>query len=118
MAPEPGWTTKARVVYVLDGDTVEVEVVRKLRIRVLDCWAPETRTRDLDEKARGIVSKENLQRLQPAGSPVTVAIPSSVDGDVQDVLTMGRFLAHMWNADGVNVAEAQVNSGHATKEKS
>ena len=117
MAPEPGWTTKARVVYVLDGDTVEVEVVRKLRIRILDCWAPETRTTDLDEKEKGIVSKEHLQKLLPAGSPVTVAIPSSVDGEIQDVLTMGRFLAHIWNTDGINVAEEQVKSGHATKEK-
>lgn len=116
--PEPAWTTPAKVVYVIDGDTVVVDVTRRLRIRVLDCWAPESRTRDLDEKHRGLAAKENMCRLLPVGSPVTVSIPTSIDGDVQDVLTMGRFLAHVWSADGVNVADAQFKAGHATREKS
>ena len=37
---------------VLDGDTIEVEIRRTIRIRLLDCWAPETRTRDLEKILR------------------------------------------------------------------
>lgn len=117
MVPEPGWTTKAKVVQVYDGDTIVVDVTRRFRVRLLDCWAPEVRTRDDAEKKAGFASRDNLAKLLPVGSTCTVAIPSSVDGELQDVLTMGRFLAHVWSDGGVNVSESQVKAGHATRAK-
>jgi endonuclease YncB( thermonuclease family) len=117
MVPEPGWTTKAKVVQVYDGDTIVVDVTRRFRVRLLDCWAPEVRTRNDSEKKAGFASRDNLAKLLPVGSTCTVAIPSSVDGELQDVLTMGRFLAHVWSDGGVNVSESQVKAGHATRAK-
>ena len=38
-----GLTLPGNVLDVHDGDTVTVEVKRTLRIRLLDCWAPELR---------------------------------------------------------------------------
>ena len=48
--PPVGLTTKVRVTNVVDGDTIDVEIVKNIRIRLRDCWWPETRTRDLEEK--------------------------------------------------------------------
>ena len=39
--PQEGFTTKAKVTRVIDGDTVDVEITRKVRLRLKDCWAPE-----------------------------------------------------------------------------
>jgi len=39
---------------VVDGDTITVELKIPVRVRLLDCWAPETRTKDAEEKKKGI----------------------------------------------------------------
>ena len=53
---------------VIDGDTVDVELDMGLghrmeeRIRMANINAPETRTKNLDEKARGLAAKSWLQQ--------------------------------------------------------
>ena len=63
---------------VVDGDTVDAMIdlgfdtwVHK-RIRLEGIDAPETRTRDLDEKAQGFVTKERLESLLEAAEGVFV----------------------------------------------
>ena len=80
-APQAGWTTRAKVVYVVDGDTVDVEIRRVIRIRLLDCWAPESRTRDLEEKKRGLASKARMKELVD-GKEVTLHIPTKASGNI------------------------------------
>jgi hypothetical protein len=41
--PRPGWTTAGEVVAVKDGDTVRVRLTREFDVRLLDCWADESR---------------------------------------------------------------------------
>jgi hypothetical protein len=41
--PQPGWTTAGEVVAVKDGDTVRVRLTREFDVRLLDCWAAESR---------------------------------------------------------------------------
>jgi len=60
---------------VVDGDTVDVDIdlgfdlwLKDERIRLHDIDAPETRTRDLEEKAKGYESKEFVESLLPVGS--------------------------------------------------
>jgi len=60
---------KAKLDRVIDGDTVDAMIdlgfdtwVHK-RIRLLGIDAPETRTRDLDEKKAGLQTKERLINL-------------------------------------------------------
>ena len=54
---------------IVDGDTIDVIVdlgfstYVKRRIRMYGINAPESRTRDLEEKARGLASKERLKEL-------------------------------------------------------
>lgn len=121
--PEPGWTTPATVTRVIDGDTLEVEVRRTLRVRLLDCWAPESRIdprvpEDLQEieKARGIQSKKSLQAMAE-GRDVVVFIPTHGQ-EVGDVFSMSRVLGRVWIAgEARSLSERQVARGQATAAK-
>lgn len=60
---------------VVDGDTVDVDidlgfdvVLKQQRIRLYGINTPETRTRDLEEKARGLEAKDFVTNLLPVGS--------------------------------------------------
>lgn len=118
-APPRGWTTDCRVVNVVDGDTVDVEVKRVIRVRLLGAWSPESRTKDAAEKARGLAAKEHL-RAAAENCDAVLFIPGSVD--FQDVTTLGRVLGQVWlvNSDGTtgeSLAKMQVRAGHATPTK-
>jgi endonuclease YncB( thermonuclease family) len=107
---------------VIDGDTIEVEVRRVIRVRMLDCWAPESRrdrrvsqAAQTAEKQSGIASRENLRQLCE-GKDVVVQIPSGED--VAKAITMGRWLAHVWvEGDGESLSEKQVAGGFAETTK-
>jgi len=122
LPPSPGWTTKAKCLRAIDGDTIEVEVRRVIRVRLLDCWAPESkidpRVSQADqetEKFAGQASKENLRRLAE-GRDVVVQIPSEVD--VAKAITMGRWLGRVWlEGDGESLSEKQARGGFAEKVK-
>ena len=54
---------------IVDGDTLDVMIDLgfnthvKRRLRMYGINAPESRTRDLEEKARGLASKERLTEM-------------------------------------------------------
>ena len=56
----------AKCLKVVDGDTVDATVDlgfdtwKKIRIRLVGINTPETRTRDLEEKAKGLAAKNFL----------------------------------------------------------
>lgn len=112
-APPQGWSTACRIVSVIDGDTIEVEIKRTVRVRLLDCWAPESRTKDSEEKQRGLASKEHL-RAMADGCDAILFVPASQRGNLSDVTTLGRVLGQVWlDGDKESLAEHQVRSGHA-----
>ena len=60
---------------VVDGDTVDIDIdlgfdiwLRNERVRLSGLDAPETRTRDLEEKKRGFDSKAWVEEQIPVGS--------------------------------------------------
>lgn len=59
----------AKLIRVIDGDTIDAiidlgfNVWVEKRIRLYGIDAPESRTRDLEEKKKGIESKKRLQEL-------------------------------------------------------
>ena len=72
---------------VVDGDTIDVtmdlgfNILHKCRVRLFGIDTPESRTRDLDEKARGILAKNYLKDAIETGKKVviqTVSIPIPV----------------------------------------
>ena len=61
---------KARVVKVIDGDTVDVDIdlgfgiwIKDERVRIMGIDTPESRTRDKVEKKFGLAAKERLKQL-------------------------------------------------------
>lgn len=116
-APPVGWTTSARVVSVYDADTVVIEIRRELRVRLLECWAPEIRTRDQAEKIRGYAARDFARALIPEGSPVTLHVPAH-GAELAQVWSMGRVLGSLWiPGDDRPLARRIVEAGHATATK-
>ena len=113
--PPIGYTTHGIVTEVIDGDTLEVEVKKRMRIRLLECWAPESRTTNKEEKRRGIAAKNNLVRLA-RGQDVIVHIPGS--DDLREISTLSRALGYVWFVGSdESLNELQVAAGHATATK-
>jgi endonuclease YncB( thermonuclease family) len=116
--PPRGLSTVARVVEVYDGDTVTVQpLLPEMRIRLLDCWAPEIRTTDAAEKRRGFESRDHLRGMLPVGSLVRLHIPTTKR--LGDAFTFGRPLGNIWrdiDGDGVDdwINGRQVADGYAT----
>ena len=60
---------KAKITRVIDGDTVDAmidlgfSVHRKIRIRLHGINTPESRTKDLEEKERGLQAKYRLRDI-------------------------------------------------------
>jgi endonuclease YncB( thermonuclease family) len=65
----------AKIISVYDGDTVTVEFKIRANIRMVDCWAPEIKTKNQQEKARGLESKEYLQKILKPNDEVHVRVP-------------------------------------------
>ena len=64
-----------KILGVIDGDTVKVNIdlgfncwLNNVSVRLNNFNAPETRTKNLAEKAKGLASKARLQELLPVGS--------------------------------------------------
>jgi len=63
------YTYKISPLKIVDGDTIDAEIdlgfdikVKK-RIRFMGINAPESRTRDLEEKAKGLAAKDRVKAL-------------------------------------------------------
>ena len=65
-----------QIARVVDGDTVDViidcgfSIFHKARVRMYGIDTPESRTRDKDEKARGLMSKDFLVKELSKGDVV------------------------------------------------
>jgi len=60
---------------IVDGDTVDVDIdlgfgiwLNNERIRIVTINSPETRTRDLEEKRKGLAASQRAEELLPIGS--------------------------------------------------
>lgn len=123
-APSPSWTTRATVVNVVDGDTLDIEIRRAIRVRMLDCWSPEKKVdarlpkeKQAEEKQAGLAAKKRLTELA-MGKTVVVQVPTDPSGNVSKILTMNRVLGTVWiEGDSESLSQRQVKDGFATKEK-
>jgi micrococcal nuclease len=74
---------RCKIVNIVDGDTVDVDIdlgfgvwIHNERIRLYGIDAPESRTRDLEEKRFGTLAKEFVKTHLPVGSMQTLATKS------------------------------------------
>ncbi len=123
-AGEPDLTINipARVYHIVDGDTLDVETTIRFRVRIRDCWTPESRTRDLRQKKLGLAAKENLKKVA-LGKRVVIVLPFGADkleshsGRIDDVQTMSRWLCEVWINGKRRVADIQFNGGFSGRTK-
>ena len=88
---------------IVDGDTIDVtldlgfSVLYKSRVRLYGIDTPESRTRDKDEKVRGLLSKEFLKKAVTNEKVVLKTKLKDSRGK------FGRVLAEVWvNDENVN----------------
>lgn len=109
---------KCKVLRVIDGDTVEVDVDlgfstwKKVTLRLDFIDAPEIRTKDLEEKAKGIEATELLTNLLLDNNPDAVIYIQS--NSVDD---FGRSIAKIFTQEGDNVNSILLESGFAKEWK-
>ena len=87
------------VTRIIDGDTLDVDIdlgfsvrLTKQRIRMLGIDTPESRTRDKEEKVRGLLSKKALMDMCPVGS--NIRLVSHGKGK------FGRILGEIFTPEG------------------
>lgn len=113
--PLPGLTARAVLERVVDGDTIDVSVMLPFRIRLLDCWAPETHG---PAKGVGNMAKSMMQELVPRGTRLMVHIPTEHADSATDIFSFGRVLGEVWrDADAKSLSELMVETGFASKDK-
>lgn len=110
----------ARVVSIQDGDTITVEFSFRANVRLKDCWAPETRTKDEVEKKKGLESKEFLKGILKPGDDVIIEVPYSPN--MSNSLTLSRILGYVYkDLDGdnkpENISKEMVKAGMAKENK-
>lgn len=114
-APSLGLTARAVVDRVVDGDTIDLHITIPVRVRLLDCWAPEISG---EEKESGLASKEALEGLLPQGSKVHLNVPTAEVDALAGTLTFGRVLGQVYiPGDDVSVSQKMVVAGYATEVK-
>jgi endonuclease YncB( thermonuclease family) len=111
-APLPGYATPAKVLRVIDGDTIEVEITKRVVVRMLDCWAPEMKGLG---KAAGQAAKDHLRAIVD-GREITLEVPTEANGELAGLFTFGRVLGRIW-LSGQNVSGMMVAAGKALKTK-
>ena len=95
---------------VIDGDTIDVNldlgfdvILQKQRVRLAGIDTPESRTRNLEEKALGLKAKDRLIELC-VGS---FKIQSLGKGKY------GRILGIPYTEDGKDICQMLIEEGHA-----
>ena len=101
---------KCKIVRVVDGDTVDVDIdlgfgiwMHKERIRLHGIDTPESRTRDLEEKKYGLLAKEQIRFFLPEGSMQTLVTVRDKAGK------FGRILGKFKIFDSKNDCETTIN---------
>jgi len=100
------------LVKVVDGDTIDVDIdlgfgvcLKKQRIRLEKINAPESRTRNLEEKKLGLLAKARLTVLLQTD----FTMKTSLDKRGK----YGRILGTPFTCDGDNICQKLVEEGHA-----
>lgn len=102
----------AKVNRVVDGDTIDItidlgfNIHYDVRVRMFGINAPESRTRDLEEKKRGLAAKARLVQLL---NDADLTIKTSKDGTGK----FGRLLGEIYKGD-ININQQLIEEGHGT----
>jgi len=108
---------KAKLIKVVDGDTVDALIdcgfstFKKERIRLYGINAPESRTRDKEEKKRGLAAKDRLIELIEEGGNEFI-VETSIDKKGK----FGRLLGKLYrDTEDISYNQTLLNEGHAVE---
>lgn len=104
-----------KVLRVVDGDTIDVDIDLGFsisftqRVRLAGIDTPESRTRDLKEKALGLESKEYLKNLLDGAKDIVIQTEKPDSSE-----KYGRILGWLFiNDDEMSVNELMIAKGYA-----
>ncbi len=110
------WTYRAKVIKVIDGDTVDVDIdlgfgiwQKNERVSIMGIDTPESRTRDKVEKKFGLAAKAKLKSLL---GKTTLLKPTINKKGVDMKGKFGRVLGDFLQNDK-SVAKIMCETGHA-----
>ena len=101
----------AQCLKVVDGDTIDAQVdlgfdtFKKVRIRLVGLNAPESRTRDLAEKEKGLAAKARVKELLKQNKNKFIL-------HSQGVGKFGRCLGEIFLGES-KLNDILINEGHA-----
>ena len=107
---------RAKVVKVVDGDTVDVDIdlgfgvwLKDERVRIMGIDTPESRTSNKTEKVFGLAAKARLKELLGKQT----ILKTQVDKSGEDMKgKFGRILGDFIGTDGRLVTEVMIEEGH------
>jgi micrococcal nuclease len=104
-----------KVENVVDGDTIDVlidlgfDILFSSRVRLAGIDTPESRTKDLKEKALGLESKEYLKKALKDAKSVVIKTEKMDSSE-----KYGRILGWLYvNGDTESVNDKMINDGYA-----
>jgi micrococcal nuclease len=104
-----------KVENVVDGDTIDVlidlgfDILFQSRVRLAGIDTPESRTKDLAEKALGLESKEYLKKALKDAKSVVIKTEKMDSSE-----KYGRILGWVYiNGDTVSLNDMMINHGYA-----
>jgi micrococcal nuclease len=104
-----------KVENVVDGDTIDVlidlgfDILFQSRVRLAGIDTPESRTKDLKEKALGLESKEYLKKYLKDAKSVVIKTEKMDSSE-----KYGRILGWVYvNGDTVSLNDKMINDGYA-----
>ena len=104
-----------KVENVVDGDTIDVlidlgfDILFASRVRLAGIDTPESRTKDLKEKALGLESKEYLKKPLKDAKSVVIKTEKMDSSE-----KYGRILGWVYiNGDTVSLNDMMINDGYA-----
>lgn len=107
---------RCRVNKVLDGDTVDIDldlgfniILANQRVRMAGVDTPESRTANVEEKPRGLLSKKKLGEKLPIGSWVKIKTLKPDSNDDK----FGRILGEFILEDGTVVNQWLIDNNYA-----
>ena len=116
---------KAKLVNVVDGDTVDVDIdlgfgiwMRDERVRIMGIDTPESRTRDLVEKKFGLAAKKRITELLEVDN---IVLKTQVARNGEDMKgKFGRVLGdfdvyYEPSESSISVSEIMIMEGHAVR---
>ena len=116
---------KAKLDRIIDGDTVDavidlgfdVSVHKRIRLAGID--TPESRTRDLEEKERGLASKARLEEMLKVGECILESKEVGKYGRVLGTLFIEKISEDNLTAEPqtiqININETLVREGYAVE---